>query len=380
MPTLTTHRSPPSPPPSTLHVALDLGNRTWCLACARGVADPPRLRTLPARDLTRLHDELTLARRQLGLAAEAPVLLCYEAGRDGFWLYRACTAAGITAVVVDSSSIEVSRRARRAKTDRLDATALLRLLFRHAAGERGQWRVLHVPTVEEEDRRHAHRELARLTRERTRGVNQIKGLLAAHGIRLTTLQALPDQLTRLTQWDGQPLPAGVRDRLLTTWARLRLILTQRNALVRARRAWLAQANDPAIGMVRQLLRVRGVGEMSAWLLTMELFSWRRFRNRREVAGILGLGATPHSSGDRRRELGIGKGGSALLRGLALELAWCWLRYQPRSALSQWYRTRFAAGGSRQRRIGIVALARRLMIALWRYVETGQVPAGATMKA
>ncbi|MGH7711048.1 MAG: IS110 family transposase [Gemmatimonadaceae bacterium] len=380
MPTLTTHAGLPSPLAPTLHVALDLGNTAWCLACARAVADPPRLRTIPARDLTRLHQELALARRHLGLAAEAPALLCYEAGRDGFWLQRACTAAGIAALVVDSSSIEVPRRARRAKTDRLDATALLRLLLRHGAGERGQWRVLHVPTVEEEDRRHAHRELPRLTRERTRGVNQIKGLLATHGIRLTTLRALPDQVPHLTQWDGHPLPAGVRERLLTTWARLTLSQSQRTTLVRARRAVLERANDPAVAMVRQLLRLRGVGEVSAWLLTMELFSWRRFRNRREVAGILGLAATPQASGDRRRELGIGKSGSALLRGLALELAWCWLRYQPRSALSQWYRTRFAAGGSRQRRIGIVALARRLMIALWRYVETGLVPTGATMKA
>lgn len=380
MPTLTTHSGPPSQAASTLHVALDLGNTTWCLACAPTVAAPPRIRVLPARDLARLHIELATARRHFDLPAHAPVMLCYEAGRDGFWLQRACTAAGITALVVDSSSIEVSRRARRAKTDRLDATALLRLLFRHAAGERGQWRALHVPTLEEEDRRHAHRELVRLTRERTRGVNQIKGLLAAHGVRLTTLRALPDQVPHLTQWDGRPLPAGVRERLLLTWARLTMSQSQRAALVRARRALLEDASDPAIAMVRQLLRVRGVGEVSAWLLTMELFSWRRFRNRREVAGILGLTATPQASGDRRRELGIGKGGSALLRGLATELAWGWLRYQPTSALSQWYRTRFATGGSRQRRIGIVALARRLMIALWRYVETGQVPAGATMKA
>jgi transposase len=307
-------------------------------------------------------------------------VLCYEAGRDGFWLQRACTAAGITALVVDSSSIEVPRRARRAKTDRLDAAALLRLLFRHVAGERGQWRVLHVPTIEEEDRRHAHRELARLTRERTRSVNQIKGLLAAHGIRLTTLRALPNQLPHVTQWDGRSLPPGVRERLLTTWARLTLTQTQRRELVRARRVLLEQASDPAIAMVRHLLRLRGVGEMSALLLTMELFNWRRFRNRREVAGIMGLAATPQASGDRRREQGISKGGSALLRGLALELAWCWLRYQPTSALSQWYRARFALGGPRQRRIGVVAVARRLMVALWRYVETGQVPSGATMKA
>jgi transposase len=379
MPTPTTHNEPPRPGP-TLQVALDLGNTSWCLAGAPGVAAPARVRIFPARSLARLHAELASAREHFGLPEDASVVLCYEAGRDGFWLQRACTAAGLVALVVDSSSIEVSRRARRAKTDRLDAAALLRLLFRHTAGECGHWRVLHVPTVEEEDRRHVHRELARLMQERTRAVNRLKGLLALHGIRLTSLRVVPDQLPHLPQWDGTALPPGVRERIQLIWTRLMLIQSQRTALVRARRALLETATDPTIQMVRRLLQLRGVGEVSAWLLTMELFSWRRFRNRREVAGVLGLTATPQASGDRRRELGIGKGGSALLRGLAMELAWGWLRYQPASALSQWYRTRFAAGGSRQRRIGIVALARRLMIALWRYVETGQVPAGATMKA
>ncbi len=180
MPTPTTHTDPPRPVP-TLHVALDLGNTSWCLAGAPAVAAPARVRMFPARSLARLQAELASARQHFGLPADAPVVLCYEAGRDGFWLQRACTAAGIVALVVDSSSIEVSRRARRAKTDRLDATALLRLLFRHTAGERGHWRVLHVPTVEEEDRRQVHRELARLTQERTRAVNRLKGLLAAMG-------------------------------------------------------------------------------------------------------------------------------------------------------------------------------------------------------
>ena len=380
MPTLTTHTNPSGATASTLLVALDLGNTSWCLACAPAASEAPRVRVFPARTLPRLITELASARQHFGLAPDAPAMLCYEAGRDGFWLQRACTAAGITALVVDSSSIEVSRRARQAKTDRLDATALLRLLIRHGAGERGHWRVLHVPSVDEEDRRHAHRELGRLTRERTRAVNQIKGLLAAHGIVLTSLRHLPDQIPQLTQWDGQPLPAGARERLLTTWTRFSLVQQQRRALVRARRILLLESADPAVAMVRQLLRLRGVGEVSAWLFTMELFSWRRFRNRREVAGVLGLTATPSMSGARRRELGIGKGGSAVLRGVAMELAWGWLRYQPGSALSQWYRLRFGTGGSRQRRIGIVAVARRLMIDLWRFVETGRVPEGATLKA
>lgn len=380
MPTLTTHTDPRLAAATTLLVALDLGNTSWCLAGAPALSAAPRVRVFPARNLARLATELASARQHFGLAPDAPVVLCYEAGRDGFWLQRACTAVGITALVVDSSSIEVSRRARRAKTDRLDATALLRLLGRYHAGERGHWRVLHVPSVAEEDRRHLHRELGRLTRERTRAVNQIKGLLAAHGIVLASLRALPEQLAQLTQWDGQPLPAGVRERLLTTWTRLTLVQEQRRTLVKARREQLEQSADPAVAMVRQLLRLRGVGEVSAWLFAMELFSWRRFRNRREVAGVLGLTATPSMSGERRRELGIGKGGSAVLRGVAMELAWGWLRYQPTSALSQWYRRRFAPGGSRQRRIGIVAVARRLMIDLWRFVETGRVPEGATLKA
>jgi transposase len=155
---------------------------------------------------------------------------------------------------------------------------------------------------------------------------------------------------------------------------------QRTAIVRARRTLLETSTDPAIDVVRRLLRLQGIGEVSAWLFAMELFSWRRFRNRRAVAGILGLAPTPRASGQQDRETGIGKGGSALLRALATEVAWSWLRRQPRSALSQWFRRRFATGGSRTRRIGILALARRLMIAVWRYVETGRLPVGAELKA
>lgn len=320
MPTLTTHADPSGASVSTLHVALDLGNSSWCLACAPAVSEAPRVRVFPARTLPRLFAELASARQYFGFALNTPVVLCYEAGRDGFWLQRACTAAGLTALVVDSSSIEVSRRARRAKTDRLDATALLRLLFRHAAGERGHWRVLHVPTVDEEDRRHPHRELGRLTRERTRAVNQIKGLLAAHGIVLTSLRNLPDQIVHFTQWDGQALPTGVRERLLTTWTRLTLVQQQRTALVKARRVQLEQSADPAVQMVRQLLRLRGVGEVSAWLFTMELFSWRRFRNRREVAGVLGLTATPSMSGGG----GVSWGSARVVRPCCAGWRWSWL--------------------------------------------------------
>ena len=386
MPTLTTHLDGARASagnavksPATLHLAFDLGNVTWLLASSPGVGAPPRVRRLPARDLASLWAELDVARRHFRLAADASVVTCYEAGRDGFWLHRALSAHGVANVVVDSASIEVNRRARQRKTDRLDATALLHRLQRYHAGEVRVWRVVRVPSVAEEDRRHLHRELARLTTDRTRCINQIKGLLAAHGTRLTSLRGALPQLAHLTQWDGTALPPGVQERLAFTYARLALIRRQRTAIVHARRTLLETSTDPSVDLVRRLLRLRGIGEVSAWLFAMELFSWRRFRNRREVAGILGLTPTLRASGQQQRETGIGKGGSALLRALATEVAWSWLRRQPTSALSQWYRTRFATGGSRTRRIGIIAMARRLMIALWRYLDTGRVPDGAMVK-
>jgi len=366
-------------PDATLHVAFDLGNTEWTFACTTAAAVAPRVRTMPARDLPRLVAEFEAARRHFGLPPAAPIRTCYEAGRDGVWLHRALAGGGIPKVIVDSASIEVNRRARRAKTDRLDATALLRLLLRYTAGETPVWRVVHVPTVDEEDRRHTHRELVRLTREHTRSVNRIKGLLAGHGVRLTTLRSFPVQLPQLRQWDGTALPPGVCVRLETTWARLLLVRTQRKTLVTARRALRGSSQDPAVDMVRRLLRLRGIGEVSAWLFTMEFFAWRRFRNRREVGALAGLAPVPRRSGDAKRDAGISKAGNATLRALAVELAWGWLRWQPTSALSEWYRRRYATGGARLRRIGIVAPARRLLIALWRYVEQDQVPTGATLK-
>lgn len=381
MPTMPTRPTADAIPfTATLHVAFDLGNTTWTLASAPTLAVPSRVRTMPARDLPRLVRELEAAHRHFGLSMDTPIRTCYEAGRDGFWLHRALTTAGIVNVIVDSASIEVSRRARQAKTDRLDASALLRLLLRYAAGEAHVWRVVHVPSVTEEDQRHAHRELTRLTREHTRGINRIKSLLAGHGVRLTTLRNFPTQLPTLRQWDGKPLPPGVCVRLETTWARLRLVRMQRKTLVDARRHALADSNDPAIAMVRQLLRLKGIGEVSAWLFTMEFFAWRHFKNRREVAALAGLAPIPRRSGDAKRDVGISKAGNGTLRALAVELAWGWLRWQPTSALSTWYRQRYATGGARARRIGIVALARRLLIALWRFVEHDQRPAGALMKA
>jgi hypothetical protein len=202
MSTAATHSTQPA---RTLHLALDLGNRLWKLAFATGIAHAPRLRTMPARDLAQLDAEVAAAKARFGLAPNAPVVSCYEAGRDGFWLHRALVARGVASHVVDSASITENRRARRAKSDRLDAAALVRLLLRHHAGERGVWSVVHVPSVEAEDRRQLHRELFTLTRERTRQVNRIKGLLALHGIVLAKPRGLPARPPELRDWSGAPL-------------------------------------------------------------------------------------------------------------------------------------------------------------------------------
>jgi len=380
MSTVTTRSQQPT---RTLHLAFDLGNRAWKLAFATSVAHAPRLRTIPARDLALLDAEIAAAKARFGLPPDAPVVTCYEAGRDGFWLHRALTARGLTSHVVDSASITENRRARRAKSDRLDATALVRLLLRHHAGERGVWSVVHVPSVDEEDRRHLHRELFTLTRQRARQVTRIKGLLALHGIVLAKPRGLPARQPELRDWSGAPLPPALTARVEREWARLRT--TQRDvlALRATRRALLdapAAASDPLLRQVHQLLALRGIGEVSAWLYATEFFSWRAFRNRRQVGALAGLTSTTRSSGDVEREQGISKAGNARIRALAVELAWSWVRRQPTSALTRWYRERFAAGGGRQRRIGIVAVARKLLIALWRYLETGVVPEGAVLKA
>jgi transposase len=379
MPTVTTRSTPPT---RTLHLALDLGNRIWKLAFATGIAHAPRLRTIPARDLTQLDVEIAAAKARFGLAPDAPVVTCYEAGRDGFWLHRALTARGLTSHVVDSASISENRRARRAKSDRLDATALVRLLLRHHAGERGVWSVVHVPSAEEEDRRHLHRELFTLTRERTRQVNRIKGLLALHGIVLPKPRGLPARPPELRDWSGAPLPPAAAARVAREWTRLRALQRDVVALRATRRQLLdapGAASDPLLRQVEQLRALRGIGEVSARRYATEFFAWRAFRNRRQVAGLAGLTPTTRSSGDLEREQGISKAGNSRIRGLAVELAWSWVRRQPTSALTRWYRDRFAAGGGRLRRIGIVAVARKLLIALWRYLETGVVPEGAALK-
>jgi transposase len=368
----------------TLLLALDLGNTTWKLGfSAGGPAQPPRMRTMPARDLTRLRAEIAAAKTRFGLNADAPVVSCYEAGRDGFWLHRALTSFGVTSLVVDSASIDMNRRRRQPKSDRLDTAALLTKLWRHADGEHQVWSVLHVPSVEDEDRRQLHRELFTMTRERTRVVNRIRALLALHGIVLegSLPRTLPSH-EALLSWNDAPLPPAAYARLLREWGRLTFLRKELKRLVAMRRELLKvnDPTDPTLPMVRKLMALRAIGEVGAWIYTTEFFAWREFKNRRQVGAAAGLCSTLRKSGDMGREQGISKAGNRYMRALAIELAWSWLRRQPQSALSKWYKDRFASGGPRLRRIGIVAVARKLLIALWRYLETGVLPEGAMLKA
>jgi transposase len=380
MTTTATHNAHDTTPGRALFVAFELSEKTWKLGFTTGHGQKPRERSIAARNQTRVLQEVAQAKRRFGLPETAPVFSCYEAGREGFWLHRFLEAQGIPNHVVDSSSIEVNRRKRRAKSDALDVRKLLSMLMRYAHGERDVWRVVRVPSVEAEDQRHLHRDLETLKQERASTTTRIKGLLSSQGVRLTSVNKLPEQLEALRLWDGSPLPSGLRRRVLRVYAHHQFLSEQIAALEAERRARLQSAHDASIEKVHQLMQLRGIGINGAWLLVMEFFGWRELKTRREVGGLAGLTPTPYQSGESAREQGITKSGNRHVRWMTTELAWSWLRYQPESALSCWFRERFGGGGKRMRRIGIVAVARKLLIALWRFLETGVIPQGAELKA
>lgn len=358
----------------TLYVAFELGKKDWKLAMTSGFGEQPWLRTVPSREWAAVARAIAQGRARFGLTAGARVVSCYEAGRDGFWIHRALVAQGIANRVVDSASIEVNRRARRAKTDRLDALKLVTMLVRVWGGERRVWSEVRVPTVAAEAARHVSRERTALTQDQTRLVNQMRGWLATWG---TTLPVRRHGAwwTTLRDWAGAALPAEVQARLARAEARLAGLAAQ-VAELEAQQQAAVTARAPAA--IQHLVQLKGVATTSASVLLDEGLVWRAFRNRRQIGGLLGFAPTPYNSGDSTREQGISRAGNARLQAISIQLAWNWVRWQPQSALTQWYQTNFGKG-KRARRIGIVALARKLVIALWRYVTTGVVPAGAIMK-
>jgi transposase len=362
-----------------LLMAMELGRREWKLGFSTGVGQSTRRRTLRADSWRQVADEIAATKTRFGLSADTAVVSCYEAGLDGFWVHRYLGSLGVSNLVVDSSSIEVNRRARRAKTDRLDVERLVALLLRYVGGEQSALRVVRVPGEADEHGRQLHRELLALKRDRTRVTNRITGLLATQGVHVSVRADFGDRLEALTLWNGEPVAVALRMRLLREWQKVELFTTQIRALEHARHEAVRHSDEHAVVLVRRLRELRGIGDHAAWLFVMELFAWRQLKTRREVAAITGLAPTPYRSGTLDREQGISKAGNAAVRAIAIQIAWMWLLHQPQSQLAQWYEARFAHGGQRARKIGIVAVARRLMIDLWRYLEVGVIPEGAVLK-
>jgi transposase len=375
----------PSPLPA-LYVALELSKNTWKLGFTTSRTQRARIRDVPARDKTQFLAEVAAAKQRFGLPPDTPTRSCYEAGRDGFWIHRFLDGNGIDNVILEPASIEVNRRAKRAKTDRLDVQKLAQLLVRHHDGEEGVVRIVRVPPPDAEDERLLPRQLRRLKKTRARLTNAMRAALFRHGLDLNPRsRGYLEELAAARQWDGQPLPPGLLQELELHWQQFVLVDRQVKDLSRQQRAALRDVRRGTIeGTVAQqkaarLTELRGIGDTGAYVLSTEFFAWREFNNRGEVGALAGLTGTPFSSGSENRDQGISKAGNARVRTLMVELAWCWLRFQPDSRTSRWFHEHVGKGGSRSKRKAIVAVARKLLVELWHYVEHGVVPDGAQFK-
>ena len=365
-------------------VAIELSRSSWIVAIHTPIADKIGLHKLAAGDSAALLGLIhaTVQKVELAVGRAVRVSSCYEAGYDGFWLHRMLMAARIVNHVIDPASMQVNRRARRAKSDRIDARDMVRALMAYARGEDQVFSVVRVPTPEQEDAKRTFRERQRLITERVGNVNRIKALLATQGI--YDFDPLKrdrfERLEGLKTASGRPLPPRLEHELRRQLQRLALVLEmiaevegERNAVIASK-----DAQTESAGKTRQLVRLRGIGPEIATGLTNEVF-YRRFENRRQLGSYVGLTSSPFNSGAVTRDQGISKAGNRRARTTMIELAWLWLRYQPGSALSLWFHQRVNGAKGRLKRIMIVALARKLLVALWRYLETGLLPAGAIMK-
>ena len=362
---------------ATLYVGLELSKKNWKLGLSGGFGTRPWVCTVPSGDFAAVDRACARARQRFGLGPATAIVSCYEAGRDGFWIHRALTARGWANRVVDSASIEVNRRQRRTKTDRVDAQKLVTMLVRACCGEPDVWREVRVPTAAAEAARHVSRERTALKKEESRAWNQINSWLATCGCQIARRQRTGEWWTTVRDWQGALLPASVQQRIARTIARMRVIAEQ-IATVEATQA-AAVAAAPADSALERLVRVRGVATTSASVLLDEGLIWRDFQNRREIGGLLGFAPAKYNSGDTEHDQGISRAGNRRLQAISIQLAWNWVRWQQTSALTQWYLAKFG-DHRRSRRIGIVALARKLLITLWRYASTGVVPTGAVLKA
>lgn len=373
-----------------LFAAFELSQGFWKLAFGRNLGDHAWIRQVNAGDREAVLKAIAKARERFGLDTSVPVVSCYEAGRDGFWVHRWLLSVGIDNHVMDSSSIEVSRRQRRAKTDELDAQSLLRVLIRKRGGEEKACRFVVPPAAEDEDRRQLHRGRQRIQTERTALINQIKGKLTLLGldlkgsdVRLTEAfdreafdrEAFVRWLDEARDWQGKPIGPELRELLRMAAERLELASGQLRELEARQRESILDDKTPQTEKMRRLLMLKGIGFRISWVLVQEVFGWRTNLTRKQLGSLAGLTPTPYDSGKTKREQGISKAGNRRLRQTLVELAWLWLRHQPNTALSKWYWSRFGQG-RRQRKIGIVALARKLFVALYRLVERDELPQGA----
>lgn len=358
-------------------IAIEMSNKEWMLKMTN--LRQERLVKITAGNVALLVSEMAKARQKFGVPKDAPVYACYEAGRDGFWLARYMKGQGIDVRVVDPASIEVSQRQRRLKTDRIDAGKLLDMLKRRVVYGEKPWRECRVPTEEQEDQMRIVREHGRLKGERTAQVNRIRSLLVLHGVRIQGRKLHGVKVRRLQTPDHRPLGEQLIQEIERGQKRLALIEEQIEELSRQREGALQAPGVEADRKAAQLSRIKAIGAVTATALSRDFF-WRDFRNRREVGSMAGLTGSPYQSGTMDIDQGISKAGNARIRALMIELAWTWQRLQPQSELSRWYRERVAQGGKRHKRTLIVALARKLLVAFWKYLETGEVPKGATLKA
>ena len=369
---------------AAVFVSLELSRSTWLItSLSPGGGEKMSKHSVRGGDVAGLLHQLAKLRdkAQARTGETFPVIVIQEAGLDGFWLHRVLEAEGIESHVVDAASILTSRRRRRAKTDRIDGETLLRTLLAYKRGEPRVCAMVKAPSPGEEDRRRLCRERKTLVAERVEHVNRIKGLLFAQGI--SDYEPLHrdrrQRLEELTTGDGRPLPAHLEAQIGRELDRLELLLKQLKAVEAERDALLEPAGDAAPTPMAALAGLRGIGPEFAAMLWLECF-FRSFSNRRQVAAYAGLAPTPWQSGSVQHEQGVSKSGNPRLRTTMIQLAWLWLQHQPTSELSLWFKERVQRDGGRGKKTTIVALARKLLVALWKFVSNGVVIEGALMKA
>ena len=363
--------------------AIELSKQSWVIGFNTPLSEKISRRTLSGCDwkglLELIEDVRARVSREMGRAVA--VMSCYEAGYDGFWLHRQLEAHGVRNYVIDPASLQVDRRARRVKTDRIDAERLLRSLMAYLRGEPKVWSVVRVPSVAEEDARRLHRERDRLVLERVQHVNRIKGLCALHGI-YDYHPLRPQATARLEQLrtaQGGELPPRLKSEIKRELHRLELVVEMIATLEAERDAIVEDEASTHLNAekIQNLHKLKAIGPEFAAVLVGEIFH-RSFDNRRQLASYVGVTPSPFQSGSMAHEGGISKAGNRKGRATGIELAWLWLRYQPDSDLSIWFRARVGIMKGRIRRIAIVAMTRKLLVALWRYLETGLVPRGAVL--